>query len=116
MRVTSLTGTTDPRTFDIWVMICFGLLGYALRRGGYPIAPLVLGLVLGGLLDSSLRRGLVLAGGDVTEFFTRPISAVLASCVIVSILLQFPHVRRALGLLVRSKRANDRSMDGQEGP
>ena len=65
------------RTFAIWVMLGFGLLGYVLRRMSYPMAPLVLGIVLGEIRDKSFRRGMVLSDGDLTPFFTRPISAVL---------------------------------------
>jgi putative tricarboxylic transport membrane protein len=45
-----------------------------MRRIGVPPAPMILGFILGSLLESNLRRGLMLAGGDVTTFFTRPIS------------------------------------------
>jgi putative tricarboxylic transport membrane protein len=66
------------RVFDIYVMLAFGLIGYVLRHFGYPMAPLVLGIVLGDLFEKNLRRALVLSDGDLTPFFTRPISAALA--------------------------------------
>lgn len=62
------------RLFDIWVMLGAGLVGFVLRELRFPMAPLVLGVVLGDLLDKNLLRGLVLSGGDLTPFFTRPIS------------------------------------------
>jgi putative tricarboxylic transport membrane protein len=62
----------------------------------------VLGLVLGDILDKSLRRGLMLTDGDPTPFFTRPISGFLAFATIVSVLLMIPAVRRGLGGLVQS--------------
>jgi len=65
------------RMFDVYVMIVFGIVGFVLRERGYPMAPLVLGIVLGDLLDKNLRRGLVLTDGDLTPFFTRPISLVM---------------------------------------
>ena len=65
------------RVFDIWVMVGFGFFGYILREMKYPMAPLVLGIILGDLLDKNLRRGLVLTDGDITPFFTRPICIVL---------------------------------------
>jgi putative tricarboxylic transport membrane protein len=83
------------RIFDIWVMLGFGLVGFALRRMGYPMAPLVLGIVLGPILDKNLRRGLVLGDGDPTPFLTRPISLVLWTVTLATILLSFPAVRRA---------------------
>jgi putative tricarboxylic transport membrane protein len=77
------------RLFDVWVMLGFGVLGFALRLGNYPMAPLVLGLVLGDLLEKSLRRGLVLSDGDVTPFITRPISALLITLIALVIVSRF---------------------------
>jgi putative tricarboxylic transport membrane protein len=74
------------RLFDVWVMLGFGVLGFLLRLANYPMAPLVLGLVLGDLLEKSLRRGLVLSDGDVTPFFTRPISAALFALIVLVVL------------------------------
>jgi putative tricarboxylic transport membrane protein len=82
------------RLFDIWVMVAFGLIGFVLRRFGYPMAPLVLGIVLGDLLEKNFRRGLVLSDGDLTPFFTRPISAVLFGAIALVVLLRLPALRR----------------------
>lgn len=82
------------RLFDIWVMIAFGIIGFVLRRFGYPMAPLVLGIVLGDLLEKNFRRGLVLSDGDLAPFFTRPISAVLAGMIALVLVLRIPAVRR----------------------
>jgi putative tricarboxylic transport membrane protein len=71
------------RLFDVWVMLAFGIVGFMLRLLNYPMAPLVLGLVLGDLLEKSLRRGLVLSDGDLTPFFTRPISAALCALIVL---------------------------------
>jgi putative tricarboxylic transport membrane protein len=78
------------RVFDIYVMLVFGFLGFVLREFKFPMAPLILGLVLGELLEKNLTRGLVLSGGDIAPFFTRPISAVLAAITIASILWSIP--------------------------
>ncbi|SHH18140.1 tripartite tricarboxylate transporter permease [Cognatishimia maritima] len=75
------------RPFDVWTMLAFGVIGFVLKQLNFPMAPLVLGLVLGELLDKSLRRGLILSEGSLEPFFTRPISAVLAAATIISILL-----------------------------
>jgi len=85
------------RVFDIWVMLFFGVVGYAMRRMDYPMAPLVLGLVLGDILDKSLRRGLVLSDGDLTPFFVRPISTVIWVACFVVILYSIPAARRLIG-------------------
>jgi putative tricarboxylic transport membrane protein len=84
------------RTFDIWVMIGFGLFGYILREMKYPMAPMVLGIILGDILDKNLRRGLILSDGNLTPFFTRPISLVLWVITLCSILLSIEPVRHRL--------------------
>lgn len=85
------------RSFDIQVMLAFGVIGLALRSLNYPMAPLVLGIVLGDLLDKSLRRGLLLSDGDLTPFFVRPISLVLFLLVALTLLMNVPPARRVLG-------------------
>ena len=82
------------RLFDVWVMVAFGLIGYVLRRFGFPVAPMVLGIVLGDLLEKNFRRGLVLSDGDLLPFFTRPISAVLAGGIVLIVLFRLPVVRQ----------------------
>ena len=70
------------RLFDVYVMLVFGIIGFVLRQFNYPMAPLVLGIVLGDLLEKNLRRALVLSDGDLAPFFTRPISGLLAALLI----------------------------------
>ncbi len=82
------------RLFDVWTMLLFGVLGFVLRQFRFPVAPLVLGIVLGDLLEKSFRRGLVLSDGDLTPFFTRPISATLFGIIAIVILLRVPAVNR----------------------
>lgn len=84
------------RLFDVWTMIGFGLLGYLLRRFDYPLAPLVLGIVLGDLLDKNLRRGLVLSDGSLLPFLTRPISLVLWVAILLLVLSNIPQLRALL--------------------
>jgi putative tricarboxylic transport membrane protein len=94
----------SSRLFDIYAMLAVGIGAFFLRRRGYQMAPFVLGLVLGGLLDKSLRRGLVLSGGSLTPFITRPISIALASVILLTMLLQITAVRSSLmGLVGWSK-------------
>ena len=85
------------RPFDILVMLAFGIIGLVMRGLNYPMAPLVLGIVLGDLLDKSLRRGLLLSDGDLTPFFVRPISLVMFLLVALTVLMNVPPARRALG-------------------
>jgi putative tricarboxylic transport membrane protein len=76
------------RLFDIWVMLGFGFIGFILRQFNYPMAPLVLGIVLGDLMEKNLRRGLVLSDGNLEPFFTRPISLVIWVTIILLIALK----------------------------
>ncbi len=85
------------RLFDVWTMVLFGVCGFVLRLFNYQMAPFVLGLVLGDILDKNLRRGLVLSDGDLTPFFTRPISAVLVAIVVVMLFSQFQVFNDAVG-------------------
>jgi putative tricarboxylic transport membrane protein len=97
------------RLFDVWTMLGVGLVIFLLRRRGYHAAPFVLGLVLGDLLDKSLRRGLVISDGDLTPFFTRPVSAVLAAIVALTLAMSIPavnaRVRGAVAGLVGKRKA-----------
>lgn len=62
---------------DVWIMAGFAILGFFMQRGGYPLAPLVLGAILGPLAERYFMTTMIATGNDVTVFFTRPISAVL---------------------------------------
>ncbi len=100
------------RVFDIWVMLGFGLVGFLLREMKYPMAPLVLGIVLGDILDKNFRRAMVLSDGSVEPLFTRPISAVLALTTIAVVLLAIPQVRRRLAAVLAFGREHKRSRSG----
>ena len=79
--------TINYSVFDVYIMIGAGVLGLVMRRLDIPLAPLVLTLVLGPLMERSLRESLELSQGDPTVFLTRPISAVLiviAGLIVVS--------------------------------
>jgi putative tricarboxylic transport membrane protein len=84
------------RMYDIWVMLGFGVFGFLLREMKYPMAPLVLGIVLGDILDKNFRRAMVLSDGSVEPLFTRPISAVLAVITISVVCLAIPPVQRRI--------------------
>ncbi|WP_404406112.1 tripartite tricarboxylate transporter permease [Pelagibacterium halotolerans] len=89
------------RMFDVYVMIAFGLVGFVLREMKYPMAPLVLGIILGDLLDVNLRRGLLITDGDPTPFFTRPISAALWIVIVITILMSIPKVNAGVAGLFK---------------
>jgi len=60
--------------FEVWLMVGFGLLGYAMKKLKYPIVPLILAMVLGNLVEKSLRQALVLSAGSFDVFYSRPIT------------------------------------------
>jgi putative tricarboxylic transport membrane protein len=92
------------RVFDIYVMLFFGVVGFVMRELKFNMAPLILGLVLGDLLEKNLTRGLVLSGGSLVPFFTRPVCAVLAAITILSVLWSIPAVNQAVRNLFRTRR------------
>ncbi|MCL2000711.1 MAG: tripartite tricarboxylate transporter permease [Planctomycetes bacterium] len=71
----------EARIFNVYVMLFFGILGYILRRMAYPLAPLVLGLILGPLADVSFRRALMQSRGMILPLLHRPIGLILIVCV-----------------------------------
>ncbi len=72
--------------FDLWLLVFFGVLGYVMRLLDYEPAPLLIGFILGPLLEENLRRALLLFRGDYTMFFQRPISGSLLVLAIALIL------------------------------
>jgi putative tricarboxylic transport membrane protein len=77
------------------MLLAFGVMGYVLRRFGYPIAPVVVGLILGPLAEQQLRRALAIKQGDWTVLFASPISATLLILAVLALVV--PLVMRARG-------------------
>ncbi len=75
----SIVGTFSVQSslFDVWCMWFFGLVGYLMRKGGFPLAPLVIARVLGPILEPAFRRSLILSGGSFSIFVTRPIALMI---------------------------------------
>ena len=71
--------------FDVWVALIFGVIGYYMRKTGFPIAPLVLASVLAQMLETSLQTALLISQGSWLVFFTRPIAAVFMTLALLSI-------------------------------
>ncbi|GAB3062636.1 tripartite tricarboxylate transporter permease [Virgibacillus ainsalahensis] len=80
--------------FDVWMMLLFGILGFYLAKIKFPVATIVLGVVLGPIAEEELRKSIQIAGGDYSIFFTRPISAILLLLAVVVLLL--PVIRKVL--------------------
>ena len=77
--------------FDVGVMIAFGVLGYLFRKIDWPLAPTVLALILGPMMERALRTSLEMSAGDLSILVTRPISGVLL--LVAAIVLLSPAVR-----------------------
>jgi putative tricarboxylic transport membrane protein len=85
---------------DVWYMLIFGVVGYAFKKLDYPLAPLVLALVLGDLAENALRQSLIMSQGSMSIFFVRPISGVIMAVALLFFLLPAvtPWWRRRRGL------------------
>jgi putative tricarboxylic transport membrane protein len=75
--------TVSNSLFDVWLVLLFGLVGFFFIKIGVEPAPLVLGFVLGPMLEEHFRRSMLISSGDMTVFVTRPISAVLLAIAVV---------------------------------
>ncbi|MBX3596310.1 MAG: tripartite tricarboxylate transporter permease [Rhizobiaceae bacterium] len=87
--------SVNSNVFDLFAVAFFGLLGYVLQKMRCEPAPLLLGFVLGPLLEENLRRAMILSRGDPSTFITRPISAtLLVIAVLVLVVVLLPSVRK----------------------
>jgi putative tricarboxylic transport membrane protein len=69
--------SVDQRLLDTWLVAFFGLLGYLMRKLEYPAAPLILGIVLGDLMENAVRQSLMMSAGDPSILYSRPLAAVM---------------------------------------
>jgi len=94
----SVLGTYSIRflAFDVWIMLIFGVIGYFMRKLGFPVAPMVLATVIAQMMETSLGQSLLISQGSPLIFFTRPISAVFMA-------LAFLSIGRGIWIQARSK-------------
>ncbi|HSU22423.1 MAG TPA: tripartite tricarboxylate transporter permease, partial [Variovorax sp.] len=86
--------STNNNTFDIWMVGIFGLVGYAFFKLGCEPAPLLLGFILGPMMEENLRRALLLSRGDWSVFVSRPISlGLLAAAALLLVIVLLPAVK-----------------------
>ena len=87
--------STNNNTFDIWMVAIFGFIGYIFIKLGCEPAPLLLGLILGPMMEEYLRRALLISRGDWSVFVTRPISAsLLAVAALLLIVVTMPAIKK----------------------
>ena len=85
----------NQNVYDVYAIAFFGVLGYVLMRFGCEPAPLLLGFVLGPLLEEHLRRAMIISRGDATVFLTRPISATLLGLALLAVIIAvLPSIRK----------------------
>jgi putative tricarboxylic transport membrane protein len=85
----------NPSPVELMMLVLFGTMGYLMRLFNYPIAPVVVGLILGPMAEQQLRRALAIAQGDWTTLVQSPIAAVLL--VLAAAALIVPMILRARG-------------------
>jgi len=87
--------STNNNSFDIWMVAAFGLIGYVFIKLGCEPAPLLLGFILGPMMEEYLRRALLISRGDWSVFVTRPISAsLLAAALLLLVIVLLPAVKK----------------------
>jgi putative tricarboxylic transport membrane protein len=87
--------STNNNTFDIWMVGLFGVVGYLFIKMGIEAAPLLLGFILGPMMEENLRRALLLSRGDWSVFVTRGLSAsLLAVAALLLIIVLLPSVKK----------------------
>ncbi|MCW1927205.1 tripartite tricarboxylate transporter permease [Bhargavaea beijingensis] len=90
----------NNRTFDVWILLIFGLIGYWMKSNDFPLPPFILGIILGPMIEQNLRQAITI-DSDLTVFMTRPISAVLIVLAVLSM---------AYGIYNNFKSKNDTGM------
>ncbi|HVG82261.1 MAG TPA: tripartite tricarboxylate transporter permease [Methylomirabilota bacterium] len=92
------TYTLNNSTLDVVILYIIGVVGFVMRRFGFPVAPAIIGLILGPLAEQQLRRALAISQGDMSVFVTHPLSAALlalaAAAIIGPILWRWRNARR----------------------
>jgi putative tricarboxylic transport membrane protein len=86
---------------DVYVLLLFGLIGYALVKFRFPLAPLILGLILGDQIEINLVRA-IMTDADLWLFLTRPISGAMLGLSVASVLIALWQHRRSQQRVVRS--------------
>ncbi len=104
--------TTNGAVFDIWVMAAVGALGYVMRRFGFPIAPLIVGAILGPMAELQLRRALDISAGDLGILVSSPFSVavytmLLLVVVVPRVLAHRMRRRMSPGTAVRTVQAHE---------
>lgn len=79
--------STNNRVYDIYIILIFGIISYFLRRMDFQLVPILLGIVLGPLMEKNFRRAMVISQGSPSIFFTRPISCAFILIAVLSVVV-----------------------------
>src|SRR6185369_14178611 len=91
--------TVHSSMFDVWLMVIFGVMGYVFKKLDYPLAPLVLALVLGDMAENAFRQSLLGSGGNLSVFFS---NGLVGSITVLALVLLFSPLLSKLLARVRS--------------
>jgi putative tricarboxylic transport membrane protein len=94
----------SQKMHDVWLIVGFGVAGYLLRKAGYPMAPLVLALVLGPLMEKSFRQTLISEQGNILAFVERPLSATFIAISAIFFLLPLLNTLRRMSAAKRASK------------
>lgn len=87
--ISSLIGVyaVSFNTFDLYLLVIFGILGFLMRLFNFPAAPFILAFILGGMMEQSLRQSLTISGGSWSIFYTSPIAMSLISLAVIALVV-----------------------------
>ncbi|PZN13001.1 MAG: tricarboxylate transporter, partial [Proteobacteria bacterium] len=90
--------TVGDRPFDLWLVLIFGAVGYAFKKLDYPIAPLVLAMVIGDKAEDTFRQSLIMSKGSLSIFWSNGLVATLMAlaCILLILPVVMPYIRALL--------------------
>lgn len=101
--------SVNYQVFDVYAVIIFGVVGFLMNKLGYPPAPLLLGFILGPMMEEHFKRSLLMSRGDLAIFWERPISAVLLASVVLLLVVSVRDIVR------QSRRRDTATADVADG-
>ena len=102
--------TVHSAMFDVWLMLVFGVIGYLFKKLTYPLAPLVLALVLGDMAEASFRQAMLLSQGSLAIFWSNPLVASIAGLAVVLLLWPLVGVARRTRARLAARARGDAAM------
>jgi len=80
------TYALNNRTFDVWAMFGFGILGFLMEKAKIPLGPFIIGLILGPIAESNIRSGLMMSDGSFMPVITRPLSLTFVIIALITLI------------------------------